>query len=58
MDKLPLRRHDNARVADVMRNTYKVYCEPNGVTYIKRQEIERERGKRLKGKEKMNYNQE
>ncbi|XP_003389074.1 PREDICTED: UPF0428 protein CXorf56 homolog [Amphimedon queenslandica] len=38
MDKLPLRRHDNARVADVARNTYKVYCESNGVVFIKRPE--------------------
>lgn len=36
LDKLPLRKRDGARVVDVARNTGKVYCEPSGVTYLKR----------------------
>ncbi len=36
LDKLPLRKRDNARVADVSNNNYKVYCEPAGITYLKR----------------------
>ena len=36
MDKLPLRRRDNARIADLSRNTYKVYCESAGITFLRR----------------------
>ena len=36
MDKLPLRKRDGARVVDTGRNKSRVYCEPAGVTYLKR----------------------
>ena len=36
LDKLPLRKRDGARVVDKARNSHRVYCEPAGVTYIKR----------------------
>jgi hypothetical protein len=36
LDKLPLRKKDGARVLDKARNAYRVYYEPAGATYIKR----------------------
>lgn len=39
MDKLPLRKRDGARVVDTGRNTSRIYCEPSGVTYMKRYEV-------------------
>ncbi len=37
LDKLPLRKRDGARVVDIGRNAHRLYCESEGVTYIKRQ---------------------
>ena len=36
LDKLPLRRRDNARVADAARNIYKIYCEQGRVVFLRR----------------------
>ena len=36
MDKLPMRRRDNARVIDSAKHAHKLTCEPDEITYIRR----------------------
>ena len=36
LDKLPLRKRDGARVVDTARNVHRIYCDPSGITYLKR----------------------
>ena len=36
IEKLPMRRRDNAKVIDSAKHAHKLTCEPDEITYIKR----------------------
>lgn len=36
IDKLPMRRRDNARVIDSQKHAHKLTCDPDDIVYLKR----------------------